>query len=58
MMVSGVYEYTVRNFYVTFIKAKKTTNEEDLTFLEEEYNKEILLHINISITIYINRLIY
>ena len=40
MMVSGVYEYTVRNFYVTFIKAKKTTNEEDLTFLEEEYNKE------------------
>lgn len=40
MMVSGLYEYTVRNFYVTFIKAKKTTNEEDLTFLEEEYNKE------------------
>ena len=40
MMVSGVYEYTARNFYVTFIKAKKTTNEEDLTFLEEEYNKE------------------
>ena len=40
MMVSGVYEYTVRNFYITFIKAKKTTNEEDLTFLEEEYNKE------------------
>ena len=38
-MVSGVYEYTVRNFYITFIKAKKTTNEEDLTFLEEEYNK-------------------
>lgn len=40
MMVSGIYEYTARNFYVTFIKAKKTTNEEDLTFLEEEYNKE------------------
>ena len=40
MMVSGVYEYTVRNFYITFIKAKKTTNEEDLIFLEEEYNKE------------------
>ena len=40
MMVTGVYEYTVRNFYITFIKAKKTTNEEDLTFLEEEYNKE------------------
>ena len=40
MMVSGIYEYTARNFYVTFIKAKKTTNEEDLTFLEEAYNKE------------------
>ena len=40
MMVSGIYEYTARNFYVTFIKAKKTTNEEDLIFLEEEYNKE------------------
>ena len=37
---SMIYEYTARNFYVTFIKAKKTTNEEDLTFLEEEYNKE------------------
>lgn len=40
LMVSGLYEYTARNFYVTFIKAKKTTNEEELTFLEEEYQKE------------------
>lgn len=40
MMVSGIYEYSVRNFYITFIKAKKTDNEEDITFLEEEYNKE------------------
>lgn len=42
MMVSGIYEYTVRNFYITFIKAKKTTNEEELSFLSEEYlNEEI-----------------
>ena len=40
MMVSGIYEYSVRNFYITFIKAKKTDNEEDITFLKEEYNKE------------------
>lgn len=40
MMVSGIYEYSVRNFYITFIKSKKTNNEEDITFLEEEYNKE------------------
>ena len=38
-MVSGIYEYSVRNFYITFIKAKKTDNEEDITFLKEEYNK-------------------
>ena len=40
MMISGIYEYSVRNFYITFIKAKKTTNEEDVTFLKEEYSKE------------------
>lgn len=40
MRISGIYEYSVRNFYITFIKAKKTTNEEDITFLEEEYSKE------------------
>lgn len=40
MRISGIYEYSVRNFYITFIKSKKTTNEEDITFLEEEYSKE------------------
>lgn len=40
MRISGIYEYSVRNFYITFIKAKKMTNEEDITFLEEEYSKE------------------
>ena len=40
MMVSGIYEYSIRNFYITFIKTKKSNNYEDINFLEEEYNKE------------------
>ena len=40
MMVSGLYEYTFRNFYITFIKSKKTNNEEEKHFLEEIYNIE------------------
>ena len=46
MMISGIYEYSVRNFYITFIKAKKTTNEEELMFLEEEYSIEEENHLN------------
>ena len=46
MMISGIYEYTVRNFYITFIKAKKTTNEEELSFLSEEYSKEEIYETN------------
>ena len=41
MTVTGIYEYTVRNFYITFLKNKNTTNEEDITFLKEEYSKEV-----------------
>lgn len=40
MTISGLYEYTFRNFYITFIKAKKTNNEEEIQFLEEVYNNE------------------
>lgn len=38
MRISGLYEYTIRNFYITFIKSKKTNNEEELSFLEELYS--------------------
>ncbi len=31
--ISGLYEYTFRNFYVTYIKKKKTNNEKELEFL-------------------------
>ena len=41
MRISGLYEYSVRNFYITFLKPKKTDNEEELSFLEEVYNTEI-----------------
>lgn len=41
MTVTGIYEYTARNFYITFLKNKNTTNEEDITFLKEEYSKEV-----------------
>lgn len=40
MMVSGLYEYSIRDFYITYLKPKKTISEEQLTFLEEEYSKE------------------
>ena len=38
--VSGLYEYTVRNFYITFLKSDEGTNQKDLDFLNEEYSKE------------------
>lgn len=40
MKVSGLYEYSIRNFYITFLKPKKTTNETEIAFLEETYNTE------------------
>lgn len=38
--VSGLYEYTVRNFYITFLKSDEGANQKDLNFLKEEYSKE------------------
>lgn len=40
IMISGLYEYSFRDFYITYLKPKKTTNEEELIFLKEEYLKE------------------
>ena len=40
MRVSGIYEYTFRNFYVSFLRKEKT-NEEELRELEEIYSKEV-----------------
>ena len=40
MSIAGLYEYTFRNFYITYIKEKKTDNEEEKEFLELVYNIE------------------
>lgn len=37
MRVSGLYEYMVRNFYITFLKEEEVTDDEELNFLEEVF---------------------
>ena len=41
MRVSGFYEYTVRNFYVTFIKSNAQISEEEIEFLDDAYVEEL-----------------
>jgi len=40
MSIAGLYEYTFRNFYITYIKEKKTDNEEEKEFLKLLYDVE------------------
>lgn len=40
MKVAGLYEYSFRNFYITFLKPEEKISEEDETFLNETYNAE------------------
>lgn len=37
--ISGFYEYSVRNFYKTFLKTEEQESEEDLEFLKSAYQK-------------------
>ena len=37
MKIAGLEEYTIRNFYITFIKTEKDENTEDINFLEMAY---------------------
>lgn len=39
MRVSGLYEYTVRSFYVTYLRKEKV-NDEDLEYLKNIYSEE------------------
>lgn len=39
MKISGLYEYTIRNFYITFLKTEEQENSEDITFLDDSYIK-------------------
>ena len=38
MRISGLYEYSVRNFYFTFLKPKDKISKEDKKFLDDIYN--------------------
>lgn len=40
MKVTGLYEYTIRNFYVTFLKPEEVIGEEDREFLDGIYAME------------------
>lgn len=40
MRVSGLYEYSLRNFYITFLKPKDTISAEDKEFLDKIYTGE------------------
>lgn len=38
--VTGIYEYSIRNFYITFLKGEDAASAEEEAFLKEEYEKE------------------
>lgn len=40
LKVSGLFEYTVRNFYMTFIKTEEEENQEDIEFLNIAYEEK------------------
>lgn len=37
MKICGIYEYSVRDFYVTFLKPKEKEDADEIAFLEETY---------------------
>ena len=39
LKVSGLFEYSIRNFYVTFLKTEKEENTEDIEFLDLAFSK-------------------
>lgn len=40
MKISGLYEYSVRNFYVTYLRPEEKISDEDEKFLSDIYNGE------------------
>lgn len=40
MKICGLYEYSLRDFYMTFLKAETPENPKELAFLEETYKEE------------------
>lgn len=39
MKICGLYEYSVRDFYVTFLKPEEKESEEELSYLDETYSQ-------------------
>lgn len=37
MKISGLYEFTIRNFYITYLKTEEKQNEEDELFLKQAF---------------------
>lgn len=37
MKISGLYEFTIRNFYITYLKTEEEQNEEDELFLNQAF---------------------
>lgn len=40
LRISGIYEYTIRNFYITFMKTEQVINQEDMTYLDNAFKEE------------------
>ena len=42
MSITGLYEYSIRNFYVTYIRERKTNDEKELEFLSNVFTDEAI----------------
>lgn len=42
MKICGLFEYTVRDFYMTFLKSEEPEDESELEFLEQAYSAQTL----------------
>lgn len=40
MGISGLYEYTIRNMYITYLKPKKTDDQKEIEFLKDIFSEK------------------
>lgn len=48
MVISGIYEYSIRNFYITFLQSEKEVNQADLDFINSTINDEETYETNLT----------
>ena len=41
MKISGFYEYTIRNYYINFLKSEEDISQEDMEFLDSAFKEEL-----------------